>query len=81
MTSSARVSAKVLLIDMEQYGNWEFFTAPEIYNVERLKGLSRSDLVPKEARERFHAIVLEHLPHRTAEQSVYSNPKKGYFDV
>ncbi|KAJ5442005.1 hypothetical protein N7445_005012 [Penicillium cf. griseofulvum] len=71
----------IKLIDMEHYGNWETFTAPEIYHVENLGRLSRSNLVPLIERGRYRAMYFENIPNKTDEGAAYSNPEHGYFDA
>ncbi len=73
----------IALIDMEQSGNWETFSAPEIYHVENLGRLARSALVPEAEKTRFRAKLDEHIPvsARADDSPVYSNPETGCFDV
>lgn len=73
---------QVILIDMEQSGNWETFTAPEIHHVENLRRLAESKYVPEEKRELYRALLREHLPGRDLDKGMaYSNPEEGYFDI
>ena len=76
----------IRLIDLAQHGNWETFTAPEIYHVENLVRLARcrDDLVPAAARMRYAAMAEEHgisgaHIHMRPEQK-YDNPAQGYFE-
>jgi len=43
----------VLLIDFEQFGNWETFIAPEIYHVHNISNLTKSEELPEALRKRY----------------------------
>ncbi|KAI0412577.1 hypothetical protein F5X98DRAFT_391845 [Xylaria grammica] len=71
---------KLILIDMEQSGNWETFTAPEIYYVEHLIRLCHSNLVPHHDRLRYREALGRHLSRMPLREGLYSNPAGGYFE-
>lgn len=74
---------RIALIDMEQSGNWQTFTAPEIHHLENLARLAASPLVPREARERFGYRLRQHIPTYAGvdDSAPYGNPKWGYFQA
>lgn len=73
----------IILIDMEQSGNWQTFTAPEIHHVENLARLANSPLVPTEEKRRFEGMLKQHIPMvaEVHDSARYGNPETGYFDA
>ena len=62
--------------------SWATFSAPEIHYLEYLLQLSASEETPELERERYTALVAQHLPTDqppSVRQHVYANPPQGYY--
>ncbi|KAH6963027.1 hypothetical protein DER45DRAFT_101205 [Fusarium avenaceum] len=70
----------ILLIDLEQGGNWDTFCAPEILYTSWLKRLATDEAVPRLQRSEYEALICSILPNRTDVDEPYSNPRHGYYD-
>lgn len=70
----------LVLIDLEQSGNWDTYTAPEIRHVRNASRLSQSKHISGHGRSRFRAMLRPHVLRSSSEGTRYSNPPSGYFD-
>lgn len=70
----------LVLIDFEQSGNWDTYTAPEIRHVRNVGRLSLSKLLPEQVRSKLRKMLESHVLRSSSEGTPYSNPQLGYFD-
>ncbi|KAM0248985.1 hypothetical protein ACHAP5_003194 [Fusarium lateritium] len=70
----------ILLIDLEQGGNWDTFCAPEVLYSSWGKRLAKDEAVPQTQRSEYEDLMSLILPKRTDVEDVYSNPPNGYYD-
>ncbi|KAJ3493116.1 hypothetical protein NLG97_g4942 [Lecanicillium saksenae] len=71
---------QLILIDLEQGGNWDAFSAPEIMYTSWMKKLACEEDIPGRMRAEYQALMSKRLPRRTQPQELYSDPPHGYYD-
>ncbi|CAI4215892.1 unnamed protein product [Parascedosporium putredinis] len=69
----------LVLIDMEQAGNWDSFCAPEILYASRMRRLTSHELVPQEKQAAYRQLLGAIFPLPQSLPRRYLNPRHGYY--
>ena len=68
-----------ILIDFEQVGNWTSFSAPEIYYIEYLLQLAKSEIIPVSIKQRYEKLLARYVPDDPSPSPIYSDPPNGCY--